>query len=155
MKDKRGSKVRNVFNPNLPYEIEIQILQTDIDQLGHVNNVVYLKWVQDAAMAHWYATATEKQKRTLLWVVSKHEIEYKRPAYKQDTVIARTWIGNANHRSFERYTEFRRKSDRKLLAKAKTLWVPVDPKNKKPVKVSADVYEMFSKQHNSMPNKEL
>ena len=112
--------------------------------MGHVNNVVYLRWVQNAATAHWHAAATESQMNALLWVVSKHEIEYKRAAYEADTVVARTWIGKANHRTFERHTEFLRKSDRKLLAKAQTLWTPVDAKTKKPVKVSSDVYEMFS-----------
>ncbi|MFW2371952.1 MAG: acyl-CoA thioesterase [Gammaproteobacteria bacterium] len=127
-----------------PYEIEIEIRPSDIDQLGHVNNVVYLKWVQDVATAHWYASATDEQKASLLWVVTKHEIEYKRPAFVQDVVIASTWVGKANHRFFERHTELRRKSDGKLLAKATTLWAPVDMNTKKPVEVGQDVYEMFS-----------
>ena len=129
-----------------PYEMEIQITSSDIDQMGHVNNVVYLRWVQEAATAHWFAAATESQIKNLLWVVAKHEIEYTRPASDKDAVIARTWIGKANRRFFERYTELLRKSDRKLLAKAKTLWTPVDARTKKPGKVGSDVYEMFSVQ---------
>lgn len=50
----------------LPYEMEINIEATDIDLLGHVNNVVYLRWVQDVAIAHWFAVATERQKKTLV-----------------------------------------------------------------------------------------
>lgn len=129
---------------NQAYEMEISIKPSDIDLIGHVNNIVYLKWVQDAAVAHWYALATEVQKSSLLWVVVKHEIEYKRPAYEHDTVIARTWVGEATRHTFERYTELLRKSDGKLLAKAKTLWSPVDIETKKSVKVGADVYERFS-----------
>ena len=91
-----------------------------------------------------HAPGTESQKNALLLVVSKHEIEYKRPAYNTDTVIARTWGGKASHRLFERYTKILRKSDRKQLARAKTLWTPVDGKTKKPVKITSDFYEMFS-----------
>ena len=127
-----------------PYEIEIAIQPEDIDQLGHVNNVVYLKWVQEAATSHWYASATEEQKNTLLWVVAKHEIEYMRPAKEGGAILARTWVGKASTRVFERHTEILRKSDGKLLAKAVSLWAPIDINTKNPVKAGPDVYEMFS-----------
>ncbi len=127
-----------------PYELEIDIKPEDIDQLGHVNNVVYVKWVQDAAVAHWFSLASENDQKNLLWVVVRHEIDYKRPALKEDTIIARTWVGAAYRRSFERLTEIYRKSDMKLLAQARTLWCPIDAKTRRPTKVSADVYRKFS-----------
>jgi acyl-CoA thioester hydrolase len=127
-----------------PFEIEITIAPEDIDQLGHVNNVVYLRWVQDAAVAHWLAVATEKERQTLAWVVVKHEIEYKRPAFESDAIIARTWVGGASRGVFERHSELLRRSDRKLLAKALTLWCPVDHETKKPVEVGPDVRRRFS-----------
>lgn len=127
-----------------PYELEIEVQQADIDQLGHVNNVVYLKWVQEAAAAHWYASATERQKTRLLWVVARHEIDYKRPVKENDDVLVRTWVGKATRRLFERHTEILRKSDRKVFAKAISLWVPVDIDTKKPVTPGPDVYDMFS-----------
>ncbi len=129
---------------HIPYKIEIQVKSSDIDQLGHVNNVVYVKWTQEIAVAHWYASATEEQNETLLWVVRKHEIEYKRPAFIQDIIIARTWVGKTVHRFFERHTDFHLKSNGKLLSKVTTLWAPVDLSTKKRVSVSSDVYEMFS-----------
>lgn len=124
--------------------MEIVVQPSDIDRLGHVNNVVYLRWVQDAATEHWYAAATEAQKAALLWVVAKHEIEYKRPAKETDVVRVLTWVGKATDRVFERHTEIIRKADGKLLAKAVSLWAPVDRHTKKPVKAGLDVYEMFS-----------
>ena len=127
-----------------PFEIEIQVDPSDIDQLGHVNNVVYLRWVQDAATAHWYATATAEQKAALFWVVTRHEIDYKRPAFEGDAVIARTWVGQAAGRRFERHTELIRKADGKLLAKARTLWAPVDKTTKRRAEVGPEVYAMFS-----------
>ena len=131
-------------DPLKPFEIEIEVDSSDIDQLGHVNNVVYLRWVQDAATAHWYASATAEQKDGLLWVVTRHEIDYKRPAFERDVVIARTWVGVEAGRFFERHTELKRKRDGKLLAKARTLWAPVDRVTKRPVDVGPGVHAMFS-----------
>ena len=126
------------------YEIEVTVDAADIDLMGHVNNVVYLRWVQQAATAHWYASATDAQRDALLWVVAKHEIEYKRPALEGDTVRVRTWVGRADRRLFERHTEVVRKTDGKLLARALSLWAPVDRQSKRPVTPGRDVYEMFS-----------
>ncbi len=83
-----------------PYEIERSVEPADIDQLGHVNNVVYLRWVQDAAVAHWVAAASEAEQRSYLWVVTRHEIDYKRPAFAGDTIVARTWVGTASRFAF-------------------------------------------------------
>ena len=126
------------------YEIEVTVQPSDIDQLGHVNNVVYLNWVQDVAVSHWCASATEEQKAAYVWVVAKHEIEYKRPSKLGDVLVVSTWVGKANHRLFTRNTRISRKSDGKTIVEAVTLWAPVDPVSKRPVIPSSDVYEMFS-----------
>ena len=126
------------------YEIEINVEPADIDQLGHVNNTVYLRWIQDVAVAHWNAEASEIDKKKLLWVVVRHEIDYKRPALLEDKIITRTWVGQALNRNFERHTEIIRKSDMKLLVKARTLWCPIDAKTKKPTDVSEEVFKRFS-----------
>lgn len=134
----------NTPSPDRTFEIEINIKPSDIDQLGHVNNVIYLRWVQEVATAHWYDLASKKEQERLLWVVIRHEIDYKRPALKNDIVIARTWVGKSSQRLFERFTELVRKSDRKLLAKARTLWCPIDAKTMKPVAAGPGVYRKFS-----------
>lgn len=129
---------------HLPYEVEIDVEESDIDLLGHVNNTVYLRWVQDSATAHWNVIASEEEKSSLLWVVVRHEIDYKRPALLGDRIVAKTWVGGLNRRYFERFTEIRRISDNKLLASALTLWCPVDPKSMKPVRTSDDIKAKFS-----------
>ena len=126
------------------YSIDIKVTAADIDLLGHVNNVVYLRYVQDAAVAHWNARASQEEQSKYFWVVTRHEIDYKRPAFKDDEIIARTWVGEAKKGLFERFTELLRKSDQKILAKAKTIWCPIDPKSMRPVEVSASVYANFS-----------
>lgn len=127
-----------------PFELAIEVVPGDIDRMGHVNNMVYLKWVQAAAVAHWNQAASEQEQRSLLWVIKRHEIDYIRPAYAGDGVIARTWVGKASRRSFERHTEIRRHSDGKLLAKALTFWCPVDAHSKLPIDVGAEIYSRFS-----------
>jgi acyl-CoA thioester hydrolase len=126
------------------FEIGVQITPDDIDQLGHVNNVVYLRWVQDAAIAHWRATAPAVDQASLRWVVLRHEINYKRPAFLGDEITARTWVGVATRHAFERHTELLRKSDGRMLARARTLWCPIDAETGKTTDVSAEVRSLFS-----------
>lgn len=130
--------------PHQPFEIEIEIEPSDIDALGHVNNVVFLRWVQDAAVAHWYALTSERQRAEVVWVVVRHEIDYKKPALLEDRVRGRTWVGGASRRVFERHTEILRAADGMVLARARTLWVPVDPKSGRPTVVSPEVRAQFS-----------
>ncbi len=126
------------------YEIKINVTKSDIDELGHVNNIVYLRWVQEVAIAHWKAAATAVQLENILWVVRRHEIEYKQAARFGDDIIAGTWVGGASELIFERHTEILRSSDRKLLAKARTLWIPINSKTGRPIRVDADVRKRFS-----------
>lgn len=133
----------NRLNAN-KFELHIRVAESDIDELGHVSNIIYIRWVQDAAVAHWRNAATEEQQQNLLWVIRRHEIDYKQSALPGDEIIAATWVGGATELVFERFTEILRASDRRLLAKARTLWIPINPKTGKPVRVDANVRERFS-----------
>jgi acyl-CoA thioester hydrolase len=126
------------------FDLAIAIRSEDIDRLGHVNNVVYLGWIQEAAIAHWRVLATPEEQAAVAWVVVRHEIDYKRPARLGDRIVARTWVGAASRNTFERHTEIVRATDRKLLARARTLWCPIDPETGRPVQVSADLRARFS-----------
>jgi acyl-CoA thioester hydrolase len=128
----------------LRFELAIHVEKEDIDALGHVNNVVYVRWVQDAAVAHWRSAATAEQQADLVWVVLRHEIDYKHAARLGDEIVARTWVGTASKLSFERHTEILRKSDGRLLAQARTLWCPIDVRSGRPKNVGPDVRERFS-----------
>ena len=127
-----------------PFELALTIGPADIDQMGHVNNVTYLRWVQDAATAHWTFAARAEDQAKLLWIVLRHEIDYKVAARPGDAILARTWVGTATRLRFERYTDILRAGDRTLLASAKTVWCPVDSRTLKPVAVSAEVRAFFS-----------
>lgn len=126
------------------FEIAIAIDAADIDQLGHVNNVTYVRWVQDAAVAHWQARATPEEQERLLWVVLRHEIDYKQAALPGDQIRASTWVGAATRATFERFTELRRAADGALLTKARTVWCAIDASSRRPVAVNSAVRERFS-----------
>lgn len=79
---------------DLVFTHTISVTAADIDEMNHVNNVVYLRWVQDAAAAHWDALATEEMKHKYAWVVLRHEIDYKSPAKLGDPVSAQTWVSS-------------------------------------------------------------
>lgn len=126
----------------------IAVDPADIDGLGHVNNVVYVRWVQDVAVAHWTAKAPAADQQKLRWVVVRHEIDYRQAARLGDQILARTWVGSATRIKFERHTEIRRASDGVVLAKALTLWCPIDAVTGRPTNVSAEVRASFSEEKN-------
>jgi len=126
------------------FEMTVPVLSTDIDEQSHVNNTVYLRWVQDVATAHWKSLASAQSQAAIGWVVLRHEIDYKLPASFGDEIVLRTWVGQASRLKFERFTEVRRKIDNQLLSQARTLWVPIDVRTGKPTRVSAELRAQFS-----------
>ena len=126
------------------FELTVPVLPADIDELGHVNNTVYLRWVQDAATAHWQALASAEDQAAIVWVVMRHEIDYKAPAFGDDEILLRTWVGTASRLTFERHTEICREYDRQLLAQARTLWCPISTATRRPTRVPPEVRERFS-----------
>lgn len=132
------------MDAHAPFELALEVLPGDIDQLNHVNNVVYLRWVQEVAIAHWTAAAPPEVQEALFWVVGRHEIDYRRPALLGDGIIARTWVGPVFGRALERNTELLRARDRALLARARTLWHPMDVRTGRPATVPGAVLAAFS-----------
>jgi acyl-CoA thioester hydrolase len=126
------------------FEVAIRVQAADIDELGHVNNVAYLCWVQEAAAAHWTAAAPAGEQARLFWIVLRHEIDYVHPAHLEDSIVARTWVGTATRLRFDRHTEIVRVPDGKILARARTVWCPIDASTRRPTPVSADVRLRFS-----------
>jgi acyl-CoA thioester hydrolase len=127
-----------------PFEMTVSVMPRDIDEQNHVNNAVYLRWVQEVATAHWQAIASSEAQGGIGWVVLRHEIDYKAPACIGDTIVLRTWVGKATRLTFERFTEILRSSDGYLLSKARTLWCPINAQTGRPVRVPFDVREQFS-----------
>lgn len=127
-----------------PFEQTIIVDAADIDELGHVNNIVYLRWVQDVAVAHWRSLTTAEEQAAVYWVVLRHEIDFKLSAVIGDVITARTWVGTATGLSFERHTEILRAVDARILARGRTLWCPMDARTGRPVRVSPEIRKRFS-----------
>jgi acyl-CoA thioester hydrolase len=125
------------------FERVFHVEAADIDDLGHVNNVVYLRWVQDVAAAHWESATTPAERAGIGWVVLRHEIDYKHPAKAGDEVIARTWVGPPAAATFERHTEISRAADRRVLAQARSLWCPVNPKTGRVQRIDPALHDRF------------
>ena len=132
-------------SPAISFERSVAISAADIDELGHVNNVVYVRWVQDIATAHWSAAASPQQQQQVAWVLLRHEIDYKHAAMPEDAITASTWVGAADAVRFERFVEILRSNDRKVLARSRTLWCPINRATGRIIRVDNDLRAAFSR----------
>jgi len=119
----------------------IIVNDNDLDSLNHVNNVTYLKWVQNVAEKHWSAICNTDIDDHYVWVVIRHEIDYFLPAVLHDEITVTTYIGDSYGVKSERFVEI--KKDDKLLAKAKTIWCLLDKNSMKPVKVPPEIMDIL------------
>jgi len=123
------------------YEFKIEVTDKDVDLNGHVNNVVYIQWMQDAAIAHARASGCTKASKTVgaTWVVRTHHIEYLSPLFAGDKVTMLTWPANFQRvRSMRRY-KFVRASDGAVIARAETDWVFINAKTGRPQSIPEEV----------------
>jgi acyl-CoA thioester hydrolase len=114
-----------------------------IDVLGHVNNAVWVQWMEQIAVAHWEAVADPAHKDAYYWVVVRHEIDYLRAAYEGDRIVGRTWVGEApKGAKFDRHLEFTG-ADGKLCVRARTTWAVIDKAAGRPIRVPPEVVAPF------------
>jgi acyl-CoA thioester hydrolase len=128
------------------FELTFTAAPQHIDELGHVNNAVWVQWVQQVAVAHWHSLADAAHDAAYFWVVVRHEIDYLRAAHEGDRVVARTWVGDAPQGArFERFVEFTG-ADGKTCVRAKTIWAIIDKAAGRPVRVPREVIAPFISQ---------
>lgn len=125
------------------FELSFRVQPQDIDQMGHVNNVVCLCCAQDAATAHWFAAASPEQAKSFVWVVRRHEIDYLKPAFKDNELVARTWVGQASGATYERFVEIARPADKQVLARVRTVWVLLAAETHRPRRVTGELRSRF------------
>ncbi|WP_265587207.1 acyl-CoA thioesterase [Sphingomicrobium arenosum] len=105
-----------------------------IDELGHVNNAVWVQWIQEVAIGHWEAAAPTELKEEVFWVVTRHEIDYLRPLHAGESVTARTWIdAEVKGARSVRHMEF--VADGKVHVRAATAWAMIDKGSSRPARV--------------------
>jgi acyl-CoA thioester hydrolase len=126
-----------------PYITTITAGPEDIDILGHVNNAVWVKWIQDVAVAHWHAIAAPEHHEAYIWVITRHEIDYRGNVSAGETVTAETWVDEPPKGArFNRYMKFTG-ADGKVRVEAKTTWAILDRATGRLVRVPSEVAAPF------------
>jgi acyl-CoA thioester hydrolase len=116
---------------------------SDFDELGHVNNVVYLRWVQDMAVTHWHSVATPEMIADEVWVALKHTIEYRDPILPGESAEIRTWLGDVRGPRFDRHVDIRKPGARRFSARATTEWCRINLATRRPMRIGRDVLDLF------------
>jgi len=121
------------------FRMTLKVTRDHIDDLNHVNNVIYVAWVQDVADAHWKSAASIRLRGECRWVVLRHLIEYHFSAVEGDEVELLTWVDEATGVRQIRHVSIQRASDHKVLASAQTTWCLLDPVSGKPKRIGEEV----------------
>lgn len=124
---------------------KIKITKDAIDMNSHVNNVMYIQWMQDAATKHslFVGDTPLFQKQTnIMWVVKNHNINYHKPAFENEEIEVVTWVESFRKAACFRKYEFKRNDD--ILAQASSLYVYLDKTTKRPKKITSEVFAFYS-----------
>ena len=125
------------------FELALTAGPEHIDELGHVNNAVWVQWIQQVAVAHWDSVADAAHKEAFYWVVVRHEIDYLRAAHQGDRITARTWVGEEPRGArFDRFVEFTGENG-KICVRSKTQWAIIDKALGRPIRVPPEVVAPF------------
>ncbi len=125
------------------FEQSLTVKKTDLDELEHVNNVRYVQWMEDIAKAHWEERAVKEYQDKYLWMVLRHEIDYKGQAFLGDDLLLQTFVGEHTHVTSQRFVNIRNKANNKILIAAKSTWCLIDRETKKPAKISEEMFRDF------------
>ncbi len=127
---------REVFT--LPLEVQAE----HIDANGHVNNVVYVSWLQDAGTAHWTHLFDEATRTRWSWVALRHEVDYLRPLPPGSRPVARTWVGDPQGPRFARFVRIEDEQGR-LCAQGVSEWCLVDAASMRPHRIPPELLSPF------------
>ena len=119
----------------------ITVEPADIDFMGHVNNARYLGWVQDAVLEHWRKIAPADAVAERAWVALKHEITYRRPAFLEDDVIARTVLESVKGARAFYHTVIARGEE--VLAEVRSSWCCIDAETLRPARITDEIARFF------------
>lgn len=128
--------MKNIFT------LTITVSREDIDNLDHVNNLVYVKWMDIVANSHWNHLTKENPLLEYVWVVLRHEIDYVKQAGLGDEITVKTWVGETKGFTSVRFMEFYKNDI--LLVKAKTVWAMLHAKTFKPARIRENVLKVLT-----------
>lgn len=115
----------------------------DIDELGHVNNAVWVRWIQDVAVSHWAAVAPLEHRDAYVWVVTRHEIDYRGNVVAGETVTGETWVSDPPKGArFDRHMRFTG-ADGRVKVEAVSTWAMLDRATGRLVRVRPEIAAPF------------
>ena len=127
--------------PPNTYEYEVNVAANEIDEMGHVNNAVYLTWVQAAVLRHWRRLAPKEVAAAHLWVALKHEISYLRPAFLDDHIVVKVVLEKLQGARAFYKTIINHGDD--VLVEVESCWCCLDSATRKPVRLARDIVARF------------
>ena len=123
------------------YHHQIGIIPADIDHMGHVNNSVYLKWVQEAVIRYWESLAPPEAVARHLWVALSHEIRYRRPAFLEDKIVADV-IADRIEGAKAFFTTLIKRGE-VVVAEVTSSWCCLDAVTRRPARLARDIASRF------------
>ena len=125
------------------FVVPLEVRPEHIDDNGHVNNVVYVGWLQDAGTAHWNARFDDETRARWSWIALRHEIDYLRGIAPGSVgVVARTWVGDPQGPRFNRYVRIE-DAEGRLCAQGLSEWCLVDAQTLRPARIGEHLREFF------------
>jgi acyl-CoA thioester hydrolase len=132
-----ATSFETAFRHTLPVEADA------IDFMGHVNNLVYLRWAGEMAERHWQTVASAEMQAAGLWIVLRHEIDYHRELKLGDTVELRTWVDPVKGVRCPRHVDIRKAGADKPSAKVLTTWTFIDAATHRPKRLPSEMKALF------------
>ena len=129
---------------NSRFTITITVLPEHLDDVLHVNNVIYVQWMQDIASMHWNTFASDELKNTVLWMIKRHEVDYYNQAFLHDELQMTTWTGDHTNVTWKRHYEIVRPADNKKIITAASTWIPLDRLTQRPRRIDETLINMFA-----------
>ena len=130
-----------------PFTRPFNAVPSDIDELGHVNNAVWVRWIQDMATSHWQAVAAPEHIAAYIWVVTRHEIDYRGNIAAGASVTGKTWIeSQPKGAQFDRRVDFV-DAVGKVIVRANTTWALLDKASGRLMRVRPEIAAPFIGDH--------
>ena len=125
-------------------EKKIVVSKEDLDDLNHVNNIVYIHWILDIAKKHWESLVSSQTLENYHWVLLDHNIKYLRPALLKDKIKIKTFVEKTAGVKSSRVVEIYNDNSQKLLVSSITNWCLISSKTNKPCRIPKEIIEAFN-----------
>lgn len=126
------------------FEQLITVTETHCDALHHVNNVVYVQWLQDIAAAHWNSKVPADISTSVVWMLRKWEIEYRAQAFPGDVLRIDTWTGAHSAVTWDRHFTITRVNDNQTILSATSVWILIDQSTGRPKRIDEAILNVLA-----------